>query len=95
MTKAPLGIMDLESKKIFRASRTDAADMFDDMIVSERTSGEVALYHVREEKPFATATLPRAPLTHLSAMAVSPNASAVAISEASRGAVWNLETGQQ
>ncbi len=95
MTKAPLGIMDLESKKIFRASHTNAADIFDDMIVSERASGEVALYHVQEEKPFATAALPRAPLTRPAAAAVSPNASAIAISEASRGAVWSLGTGQQ
>ncbi len=95
MPKTPLGIMDLESKKIFRASRTDATDVFDDVLVSERSNGEIALYHVREEKPFATALLPRAPLASLAAAAVAPDASALAISQMSRGAVWSLTTGRQ
>jgi WD40 repeat protein len=95
MPKAPLGLVDLESKKIFRASRTDATDVFDDVLVSERSNGEVALYRVLEEKPFATMNLPRAPLASLAAAAVSSDASAIAISQMSRGAVWSLATGQQ
>ena len=95
MPKGPLGIVDLVSKKIFRASRTDATDVFDDVLVSERSNGEIALYHVREEKPFATVLLPRAPLASLAAMAVAPDASAIAISQMSRGAVWSLATGRQ
>lgn len=95
MPKAPLGILDLESKEIFRASHTDATDVFDDVLVSERSNGEVALYRVREAKPFAAVNLPPAPLASLAAVAVAPDASAIAISQISRGAVWNLATGQR
>lgn len=95
MLKAPLGILDLEEKRIFRASHTNTTDIFDEVLVSERVNGEVALYRIREEKPFATVTLPNPRLGHLSAASVAPHASAIAVSQMSRGAVWNLQTGEQ
>ena len=95
MLKAPLGIMDFEAKKIVRGSHTDATDVFGDVVVSERVNGEVGLYHLRDEKPFATFVLPKAPLGHLSAASVAPHAAAISISQMTRGAVWNLQTGEQ
>ena len=95
MLKAPLGIIDLEAQKIFRASHKDATDIFGDVLVSERVSGEVGLYHLREEKPFATVILPEAPIARLSAAVVDSHASTIAFSQMSRGAVWNLQTGEQ
>lgn len=95
MLKAPLGIIDLEARNIFRASHKDAIDVFGDLLVSERMNGEVGLYHLRDEKPFTTLILPKAPLGHLSAVSVAPHATAVAISQMTRGAVWNLQTGEQ
>jgi WD40 repeat protein len=95
MTDAPLGIMDLDAKRIFRASRTDATDLFQDVVVSERTNGEVALYHTKEGKPFTTTNLPTAPLGRLAAAAVAPHASAIAVSEIARGAIWDLQSGKQ
>lgn len=95
MLKAPLGIMDLDAKKIFRASHTDATDIVGDVVVSERVSGEIGLYHLREEKPFATVILPKSMLGQVSASAVAPHASSIAISQRTRGAVWSLQTGAQ
>jgi WD40 repeat protein len=95
MLKAPLGIIDLDAKTLFRASHRNATDVFGDVLVSERVNGEVALYRLREEKPFATLTLPSATLGHLSAASVAAHASAIALSQMSRGAVWNLRTGEQ
>jgi WD40 repeat protein len=95
MLKAPLGIMDLDAKTIFRGSHKDATDVFGDVLVSERVNGEVALYRLREEKPFATLVLPSATLGRLSAASVAAHASAIAFSQMSRGGLWNLQTGEQ
>ena len=95
MLKAPLGIIDINAKTLFRASHKNATDIFGDVVVSERVNGEVALYRLREEKPFATLVLPTAALGHLSAASVAAHASAIAYSQMSRGAVWNLQTGEQ
>ncbi|HZP62000.1 MAG TPA: M48 family metalloprotease [Terriglobales bacterium] len=95
MLKAPLGILDLEAKRIIRGSRTDATDVFGDVVVSERVNGELALYHLREEKPFTTVSLPGATLAHLSAASVSAGASELALSHMSRGAIWDATSGLQ
>jgi hypothetical protein len=95
MLKAPLGIIDLDAKTLFRASHKDATDIFGDILVSERVNGEVALYRLHEEKPFATLVLPSAALGRLSAASVAPHASAIAFSQISRGGVWNLQTEEQ
>jgi hypothetical protein len=95
MLKAPLGIIDLDAKTLFRGNHKDATDVFGDVLVSERVNGEVALYRLREEKPFATLVLPGATLGRLSAASVAAHASAIAFSQMSRGAVWNLQTGEQ
>jgi hypothetical protein len=95
MLKAPLGIIDLDAKTLFRGNHKDATDVFGVVLVSERVNGEVALYHLREEKPFATLLLPSATLGRLSAASVSAHASTIAFSQMSRGALWNLENGEQ
>ncbi len=93
--QAPLGVIDLNSKQLFRISRNDAIDTFGDALASERANGEVALYRLKDEKPFATLVLPSAPLGHLSAFSVAAGAAKIAFSQMSRGAVWDLKTGEQ
>jgi WD40 repeat protein len=95
MLKAPLGILDIDAKRIFRASHSDATDIFGDAMVSERVNGEVALYHLKEEKPFATVNLPHATFGDVTAGALGSESSAIAISQKHRGAIWNLKTGEQ
>ncbi len=95
LVKAPVGIMDLKAKKIEIGSRTDAIDIYDGIFVNERANGEIGMYAGAGQPPLATALLPRAPLGWLRAAVVSDDAALVAVSTRSRGAVWNLTTGER
>jgi WD40 repeat protein len=90
-----VGLMDLSSKKIFIASKSDALDVYGDTYVSERINGEVALYHVGNLVAFAKIIMPRSTLGRLRAVAVSPDLKWLAVSQRSRGAVWDLAKGER
>jgi len=93
----PLGVMDLSTKKIFIANKQSAFDMYDSRFVSERTNGEVGLYGV-EKSAYdmqAKVVLPRNALGRVRVATLSPDLQWLAISERTRGAVWNLDKGQR
>jgi hypothetical protein len=92
LTGSPLGLMDLATKQIRVGFKRGAADVYDGMLANERLDGEVALFPVGESKPIATITLPQARLGKLRAAAVSSDLNWVAISNRSRGALWNVST---
>ena len=91
--KFPVGVMDLATKTIFLASNQSAIDLYDDDFVSERVNGELGLYGVAKRDLKAKVVLPRASLGRLHAAAVSPDFKWLAISERTRGAVWDLTKG--
>lgn len=93
--KFALGVMDLDTKKIFVANRTQAFDVFDKDWVSERRSGEIALYRKDVQNPIARVSLPRSTLGPLRATALSTDMQYLAISQKSRGGVWKLDRGER
>ncbi len=95
LLKAPVGIYDLQQKKLTIGSKTDAIDIHDGMFAGERKNGEIALYRDPASGPIATLTLPPAPLARLKSTAISPDGSLLAVSDRKRGAVWNLNTGER
>ncbi|HVP43569.1 MAG TPA: M48 family metalloprotease [Terriglobales bacterium] len=95
LQKAPVGLMDLETKKIFMASRTNALDIYEKTFVNERANGEIGLYTQAGERPIATVALPLSPLARLSSAAVAPGLNAIALSERTRGALWDLNSGER
>jgi WD40 repeat protein len=91
-----VGVFDLAEKKIFLANRTRAFDLHGDVYASERINGEIGLYKVKSpNEPISTVVLPRNTLGRLRAVSVSPDFRWLAISERSRGAVWDLTRGQR
>ncbi len=90
LIETPAGLMDLKLNKIFLASKTDALDVYDGTWVSERSTGEVALYRRPQTTPIAATTLPRAPLGSTLATVFSPDLSMLAVSDRSRGRIWDL-----
>lgn len=93
--KHPVGVMNLETKKIFMANKTTALDIYNNVFVAERVSGELALYSNDSEEPIARTLLPRTQLGTLRAATVSPDMNWLAVSQRNRGAVWNLERGER
>ncbi|HST20922.1 MAG TPA: hypothetical protein VLR90_07385, partial [Blastocatellia bacterium] len=90
-----VGVMDLTTKKFFLANKLSALDLYDDVFVSERINGELGLYAATTREMRAKVVLPRNMLGRLRATALSKDLNWLAISERSRGAVWNLAKGER
>ncbi len=91
----PVGALDLASQKLVFGNRNAATDIWGDVFLSERLTGEVGLYKVGEAKPSAVLQLPLGHLGALQAYAVSPDLHWVAASIGSRGGVWDLQKNEQ
>ena len=88
-------VFDLRTKKFVRGVKTPAVDVYDRWTVGERVNGELALYEMDKDAPVGTVKLPHNPLGRLRATAVSPDLRWLAVSERSRGAVWDLAKGSR
>ena len=95
INKITLGVFDLKSKNFVRGSKTSAMDVYDRWLVNERVNGELGLYTLDKNEAVATVVLPRNPLGRLRASAVSADFRWLAVSERSRGAVWDLAKGRR
>jgi hypothetical protein len=88
-----VGVLDLETNEIIRASKEPALDVYDKNCVSQLKSGELGLFE-GTATPVASLLLPRGPLGRLQVTAVSNDFSWLAISFTQHGAIWNLTNGQ-
>jgi WD40 repeat protein len=91
----PVGIFDLKQNKIVLASKRDAMDVWDEQYIAERLDGDLLVFELGTVKALEHAQLPEAPLGTIRADALSPDMNWLAVSQTSRGAVWNLQTGQR
>jgi WD40 repeat protein len=90
-----VGVMDPESKKIILGNSEAAFDLYDHLAATERITGEIVLVDLDSKAQIAEVTLPSGPLGNLWAYAVSPDLNWLAVSEKTRGAVWNIDTNQR
>jgi len=88
-----VGVFDLSKNEIFFASPKPALDYHHPLLVGEMKDGQVVLENAQERRGIASIPLPPSPLASLRALGVSSDLKYLAASTASRGAVWNLETG--
>ena len=86
-------VFDLKTKRFVRGVKTPAVDVYDRWTVGERVNGELALYELDKDAALGTVKLPRSTLGRLRTAAVSPDLKWLAVSERSRGAVWDLSKG--
>lgn len=93
--KYAVGVMDLQKKVGIKGNKTAAFDIHDQVFVAERLTGEVGLYTVDKNELLATVMLPRNELGRVRASAISPDFKWLAVSERTRGAVWNLSKGER
>ena len=93
--KYGVGVMDVAKGQVIKASPQSAIDIYDDVFVAERVTGELALYGIAESTPRVAVALPRGLLGRLRASAVSSDLRYVAVSERSRGALWDLTKGDR
>jgi hypothetical protein len=92
---APLGVMDLKTKKVFYGNlKSPAGDVYDNVFLAERVGGEVGLFDPEGNKKDEV-TLPIGPLPAPSASAISEDLRWIAFSGKRRGAVWDLTTNKR
>lgn len=100
VSNAPVGVYDVRAKKYILANKTPALDVFGETFVAERRGGELGLYKFTKGEKIAveqTAVLELPPnqFGALRTVGLSPDGKWLAAAEKSRGAVWNLETGER
>ncbi len=86
----PWGLLDLNTGSLPLEFRTDGADVYENLLISERMTGELGLYRLGSAQPQAAVKLPQARLGSLQAVAVSPEFEWLAMSNRTRGAVWDI-----
>jgi WD40 repeat protein len=92
---AAVGVYDMKAKKYILANKKAALDVYDDYFVTELRNGEIALFPFGKKEPLAVLNLPPSPFGSLRTNALSPDGNWLAASDRSRGAVWNLQTGER
>lgn len=87
-----VGAYNLDAKKFVFANRMAATDVWQNLSLSERLNGEIGLYEAGETKAVETTQLPIGKLGSLRAFTASPDLKFLAISNHTRGGLWNLDT---
>ncbi|HEX4998342.1 MAG TPA: M48 family metalloprotease, partial [Terriglobia bacterium] len=91
----PVSLMSLDRGATARVSELPALDVYENMLVSERLNGELGLYALDTNELKSVAQLPGAIFASLRSVAVSPDFEWIAVSEATRGSVWAIDSGKR
>lgn len=93
----PVGILSLKENKLVLGNRAPALDVYDEELVSERRNGEIGRYHLAQPKPalISAIDVPSADVTRMQVAVVSSDQKYLAASTRTRGAVWDLATGER
>jgi WD40 repeat protein len=103
LEKAKMGVFDVSRNVIVTASDKVDADLWGNFLVYESVSGKVLLSDFRydeakktlESKPLTTIDIPVAEVGELYAADLSSNLQWLAISTKTRGALWNVSSGER
>jgi WD40 repeat protein len=93
--KYAVGVMDIQKKQMTIVNKLSAIDIYDQIFAVENTDGEVGLYKLENNQLLASVALPTNQLGKLRAIALSQDFKWLAVSERTRGAVWDVTKGQR
>ena len=85
-----MGLFNTKDSSLPMSFKRAVGDVYDSTIVVERLTGEIALHEVGKREPIAVVKLPEGQMGLLKAAAVSPDFNWMAISNGTRGAVWDV-----
>lgn len=89
------GLLDLAQNKFVVGLKTNAGDVWNGEIATERVDGEIVVSTVGETTAKARVQLPESPLGTLHVVNASADFNWLALSDHQRGAVWDLNTGKR
>jgi len=87
----PVGIFDVEKNRLVGAGKNSAMGVYENTFITERVNGELGIFDATTGKRLDVTTLPRSSFGRLTAISTSPDFKYLAVSERSRGAVWDLD----
>ncbi len=91
--KYAVGVLDLSSKLVVKGNALAAFDLYDDVFATERGTGDIGLYAVDGNRVLASVTLPDSAFGRIRAASISADLKWLAVSESTRGGVWDLGGG--
>jgi hypothetical protein len=91
----PVGVLDLEQRKVISTNRNSATDVWGQESVSERLNGEIGIYEAGKATAIRLLQLPLGKLGGLQTAAASPDLRWLAISTRTRGGVWSVEKNER
>lgn len=97
-TTNPVGLYDTKNGKFIASNKTPAMDAYGEYLVSESREGYIGLFKMADNfqklEEIGYVTIPKNKLGDIKSVAVSADFKWMAMSDKSRGAVWNLKTGE-
>ena len=97
-TSNPVGVYDLQTKKFIAAGKTPALDGYGDHFVTEGKDGVIDLHQfdaaTKTLRAVGSLVLPKNNLGDVRTVSLSPDLTWLALSEKSRGAIWDLKTSE-
>lgn len=90
-----LVLVNLKSPQSYVHVKLDAADEYNDTLVFEQADGSVGTLSISSRTVIGSLTLGESRLSSNSAIAISSDFTSLAASSRTRGAVWNLNSGQR
>jgi peptidase M48-like protein len=91
--KYAVGVLNLTSKVVVKGNPAKAFDLHEDVFVAERGTGDIGLYAVDGNRVLGSVTLPDSEFGSLRAAAVTPDLAWLALSDSTRGGIWNVAAG--
>ncbi len=97
-TTNPVGVFDIKAQKFIASNKTPALDVYGEYSVSESKDGVISLHKfdtaAKKLELVNEVALPKNNLGDVRAVSISPDFDWLALSEKSRGGVWNLKNGE-
>lgn len=88
-------VVDWRTKKTALMYKKAGFAIYDNMFAGETAGGEIGLYNVRDRKYQTGADLPNGPISFARAAEFSADGTWLAVSQETRGALWNLASGER
>ncbi len=88
--KYAVGVLNLATRIVVKGNPQAAFDMYDDVFVAERGTGDIGLYAVDGNRVLGSVALPEGRFGQIRAADVSADHNLLAVSGRTRGAVWDL-----
>jgi outer membrane protein assembly factor BamB len=95
VTGAAVGLYDLNQKKFLFGNAKPALDGYGKVFVAERRDGEIGLFNVDTKEVLGSIALPPSRFGTFRASTVSADGNWLVASDRSRGAIWDLRTGER